>query len=117
LRRPRSGNPFFRRSSKDFNLNRPRRRTPHSRSPTDRLTSRNARETIGEALRPGRIVRATDFRTEARDPIALIKTATRAIATIEMDAMVARGIFGPIAIPSRRVNPSRTLRRRSFPPS
>ena len=66
---------------------------------------------------PGRIVRATDFKTEARDPIALIKTATRATATIEMDAMVARGISGPIAIPSRRANPSQTLRRRGFPPS
>jgi hypothetical protein len=72
---------------------------------------------IGEALRPGRIVRATDFRTGARDPIALTKTATRAIATIEMDAMVARGISGPIAILSRRVNLPQMLRRRGFPPS
>ena len=115
--RPRSGNPFIRSRSKDFNLNRPLRRTPHSRSPTDRLTSQSARETIGEALRPGRIVRATDFKTEARDPTALTKTATRAIATIEMDAMVARGISGPIAILSRRVNLPQMLRRRGFPPS
>ena len=117
LLRPQSGNPFFRSRSKDFNLNRPLRRTPHSRSPTDRLMSRSARETIGEALRPGRIVRATDFRIEARDRIALIKTATRAIETIEMDAMAARGISGPIAILSRRVNPPQMLRRRGFPPS
>ena len=68
-------------------------------------------------MRPGRIVRATDFKTEARDPIALTKTATRAIATIEMDAMVARGISGPIAIRSSRVNLPQMLRRRGFPPS
>ena len=40
-------------------------------------------------MRLGRIVRATDFRTEARDPIALTKTATRAIATTDTDATVA----------------------------
>ena len=70
------------------------------------LTSPNVRAaTIGEALRPGRIVRATDFRTEVRDPIALTRTATRVTATIDTDATVARGISGPIAIPSQRVNP------------
>ena len=102
----------FRSRSQDFNLNRPLRRTPHSRSPTDRLTSPSARETIAEALRPGRIVRATDFRTEVRDPIALTRTATRGIATIDIGATVVRGISGPIAILSRRVNLPRTLRRR-----
>jgi hypothetical protein len=117
LLRPRSGNPFFRRRSKGFNPNRPRRRMPHSRLPTGRLMSQSARETIGEALRPGRIVRATGFRTGARDPIALIKTAMRAIGTIETDAMVAHGISGPIAILSRRVNLPQMLRRRGFPPS
>ena len=76
-------------------------------------------ETIEEALRPGRIVsRATDFRTEFRDPIALTRTATMGIATIDIGATVARAISGPIAILSSRVNPSRTLRRRQgFPPS
>jgi hypothetical protein len=116
--RPRSGKSLSSSRSKDFNLNRALRRTPHSRSPTDRLTSPSAKETIGEALRPGRTVRATDFRTEVPDPIALTKTATRAIATIEMDAMVARGISGPIAIPSRRVKPAQMPRRRpGFHPS
>jgi hypothetical protein len=115
LLRPRSGNPFIRSRSKDFNLNRAPRRTPRSRSPTDRLTIPSARETIEEAFRPGRIVRATDFRTEVRDPIALTKTATRAIATIEMDAMVAPGISGLIAILSRPVNQPQMLRRRAFP--
>ena len=91
--------------SKDFNRNRAPRRTPRSRSPTDRLTRPSVRAaTIEEALRPGRIVRATDFRTEVRDPIARSKTATRVIATIEMDATVVPGISGPIAILSRRVN-------------
>ena len=70
--RPRSGRPLIRSRSRDFNLNRAPRRTPRSRSPTDRLTRPSVRAaTIEEALRPGRIVRATDFRTEARDPIAL----------------------------------------------
>ena len=32
------------------------------------------------ALRPGRIVRATDFRTEVRDPIGRSKTATRRLS-------------------------------------
>jgi hypothetical protein len=68
-------------------------------------------------LRPGRIVRATDFRTEVRDPIALTKTATtRGIATIDRDATVVHGISGPIAILSRRVNLlQRRRRRRGFP--
>ena len=84
--RPRSGRLPFSSRSKDFNLNRrPLRRTPHSRSPTGRLTSPSARETTAGALRPGRIVsRATDFRTEVRDPIALTKTATMGIATIDI---------------------------------
>jgi hypothetical protein len=78
--------------------------------------------TTGGALRPARIVRATDFRTEVRDPIALTKTApiatTRAIVTIDRDATVVHGIFGPIAILSRRVNlPQMRRRRRGFPPS
>jgi hypothetical protein len=116
--RPRSGRPLIRNRSKDFNLNRALRRTPHSRSPTDRLTSQSARETIGEVLRPGRTVRATDFRTVVRDPIALTKTATRVIATIDMDAMVVPGISDPIAIPNPRVNPPQMLwRRPGFPPS
>ena len=111
--------PFSSRSQ-DFNLNRPLLRlTPHSRSPTGLLTSPSARETIEEALRPDRIVsRATNSRTEFRDPIALTRTATMGIATIDISATGARAISGPIAILSSRVNPSRTLRRRQgFPPS
>jgi hypothetical protein len=116
--RLRSGRTLTRSRNKDFNRNRAPRRTPHNRSATDRLTSPSARETIGEALRPGRIVRATDFRIEVRDPIALTKTATRAIATTDMDATVAHGISGRIAIPSRRVNPPQMRRRRrGFRPS
>jgi hypothetical protein len=104
--RRRSGRTLTSSRNKDFNRNRASRPTPRSRSPTDLLMSPNVRAaTIGEALRPGRIVKATDFRTEVRDPIALTKTATRVIATIDTDATVAHGISGPIAIPSQRVNP------------
>ena len=109
-----SGRPLsLSRNNKDSNRNRTLRRTLHNRSPTDRLTSPSVRAAaaIAGALRPGRTVRATDFRTEVRDPIALTKTATRAIATIEMDAMVARGISGPIAIPSSHAKPARMQRR------
>src|ERR1700678_820342 len=116
--RPPSGSPLTRSRNKDFNLNRALRRTPHSRLATDRLTSPSARETTVGVLRPGRIVRATDFRTEVRDPIALTKTATRDIATIDTDATIAHGISGLIAIPSRRVNPPQMPRRRlGFLPS
>jgi len=55
------------------------------------------------ALRLGRIVRATDFRTEARDRIARSKSAMRIIATIDINATGVPGISGPIAIPSRHV--------------
>jgi hypothetical protein len=78
---------------------------------------------IGEALRRGRIVRATDFRTEARDPIVLTKTAktatTRVIGTIDTDGTIAPGISGPIAIPSRRANNLQQMLplRPGFPPS
>jgi hypothetical protein len=117
--RPRSGRTLTRSRNKDFNRNRALRRTPHNRLATGRLSSPSARAaTIGGALRLGRIVRATDFRIEVRDPIALTKTATRAIATTDMDATVAHGISGRIAIPSRRVNPPQMRRRRrGFRPS
>ena len=115
---PRRGKPLSSRRSKDFNRNHPQRRTRHSHSLRDRRMRASVRAaTTGGDLRPGRIVRATDFRIEARDRIALIKTATRAIETIEMAAMAARGISGPIAILSRRVNLPQMLRRRGFPPS
>ena len=55
-------------------------------------------------MRPGRIVRATDFRIEVRDPIALTRTATMVTAIIDTDATVVRGISDPIGIRSRRVN-------------
>ena len=106
--------------NKDFNPNRALRRTPHSRSSRDRRTRASVRAApIGEALRPGRIVRATDFRTEVRDPTVRSRTATtRVIATIGTDATVARGISGPIAIPSSRVKPAQMRRRRrGFRPS
>ena len=58
------------------------------------------------------------FQDGARDPIALTRTATTGIATIEISATVARGISGPIAILSRRASPRRMSRRRlGCPPS
>jgi hypothetical protein len=117
--RLRSGRTLTRSRNKDFNRNRALRRMRHNRLATGRLSSPSARAaTIGGALRLGRIVRATDFRTEVRDPIALTKTATRAIATTDTHATVVHGISGPIAIPSRRVNPQQMRRRRrGFRPS
>jgi hypothetical protein len=69
---------------------------------------------IGAGLRPGRIVRATDFRTAVRDPIVRFKTAMRAIATIDMDATVAHEISGLTAILSRRAKPAQMRPRRGF---
>ena len=95
------------------------RRTLHNPSPKDRLTRASVRAAmIAAASRPGRIVRATDFRIEVRDRIARSRIATRVIATIDSDATVVRGISGPIAILSRRVTPPRMRRRRqAFRPS
>ena len=60
-----------------------RRRTLHNRSATDRHMKPSVRAvTIGAALRPGRSVRAIDFRTGVRDPIGRSPSGTRAIATI-----------------------------------
>jgi hypothetical protein len=114
-----SGRALTRNRNKDSNRNRVLRQTPRNRSATDPLTSPSVRAaTIAGALRPGRIVRATDFRTEVRDPIARSKSATTVIATIDTDATVVRGITGPTAILSRRVKPAPRRRRRpGFRPS
>jgi hypothetical protein len=109
-RRPPSGSPLSRsRNNKDSNRNRALRRTLHNHSPTGSLLSPSVRAAaIAAALRPGRTVRATGFRTGARDPTARIKTAMRIIATTDKDATTVPGIFGLIAIPSRRVKPAQT---------
>jgi hypothetical protein len=67
---------------------------------------------IAGALRPGRIVRATDFRTGVRDPTGRSVSVTRVIATIGRDAMVVRGISVPIAILNRHAKLARMRRRR-----
>ena len=83
--RLRSGRTLTSNRNKDFNRNRAPRRTPHNRLATDRLTSPSVRAAmIVGALRLGRIVRATDFRTEVRDRIARSKSAMRVIATIDI---------------------------------
>ena len=73
---------------------------------------------IAGDLLPGRIVRATDFRTAVRDLIGNSRIVTKDIETIGRDATAVRGISGPIAILSRRGKPPLRRRRRpGFRPS
>ncbi len=117
--RQRSGRTFTSSRNKDFNHNRTPRRTPHNRSARDRHTMPSARAApIAGDLRPGRSVKATDFRIAVRDPIDNSLSETRVIATIGKGAMVVRGISGPTEILSRREKPApRRQRRLGFPPS